>query len=62
MDNREFLDTELKIATGELNKANEQLRISEHSADYKLFLAERAGFWRGYQSMVENSLARLTDS
>ena len=54
---KNYLEGELKIVTEQLEIAYEQLRIEEHSKDYRVFLAERAGYWRGRQALIESLLA-----
>ena len=58
---KDYLQGELKIVTEQLEIACEQLRIKEHSQDYRVFLAERAGYWRGRQSLIESLLAETEE-
>ena len=62
MADKEFLKSELEIATQQVLLAYDQLRIEHHSPDYKAYLNERAGYWRGRQVLLETLVAELEDN
>jgi hypothetical protein len=59
---REYLESELQIATEQVALAHDQIRIPDHNTEYRFYLWEKVGYWGGRRNMLENLLAELEDN